>query len=73
MKTRNIGCGIVREYGITEVTSLMNAGGPPWRVTVKGTYGRWASIVCETRKEALALGRLLSRRMNEPRKRKKRT
>lgn len=71
MKRRNIGCGIVREYGIVEVVSIMNAGGPPWRVSVNGTYDRSATIVAPTWKEAVEIGRVVEKLMMRS-KRKKR-
>jgi hypothetical protein len=40
MKTRNIGAGVVREYGIVSVESVANDGSGPWVVEVTGTYGR---------------------------------
>jgi hypothetical protein len=72
MKRRNIGCGIVREYGIVSCKNCCNDNKGNWNVEVEGTYYRSATISCPTKKEALALGRMISRRINAQRKRRKR-
>lgn len=68
---RNIGAGVGRHYGITEVVSVSNDGSGPWRVKVKGTYGRSITICFPSKAEAIGMGNMLSKLINTPKSRKK--
>lgn len=64
-KQREIGCGMVRAYGIISFESTRNDGKGPYVAEVRGTYGRSASVMCDTQKETLAIAQWLAKRLNK--------